>query len=100
MRKYGFKEARRQLEYHEKDANGVDLQGTGQFAVQCKALNTTPNIPQVFTEIKQHTIEHIPMVVFKVDGKGIYAAFKWEDALLLTSAFHAWSSGHTKESPI
>lgn len=36
----GFPDCRRQLEYHVKDAFGVDLQGTGPFMVQCKRGRT------------------------------------------------------------
>lgn len=31
-----FPKARRQLEYHQDDANGVDIQGTGKLKIQCK----------------------------------------------------------------
>lgn len=31
-----FPEARRQLEYHARDARGIDIQATGRFRFQCK----------------------------------------------------------------
>ncbi len=32
----GWKSARRQMEFHHKDAKGIDLQHTEPFKVQCK----------------------------------------------------------------
>lgn len=86
MRRVGFSEARRQLEYHKDDAQGVDLQNTGVFDVQCKAMKKQPNVPRVFSEMPVDP-ERIPVVVYKVDRKGTYATFKWEDAKLLMGAF-------------
>lgn len=88
LRAAGFPNARRQLEYHEDDANGVDLQHTGDFKVQCKALNKQPNIPAVMREMRALNPQDIPMVVFKVDKQGTFAAFRYEDALKLMQLFH------------
>lgn len=33
-----YPEARRQLEYHSRDARGIDIQETGPFRFQCKKL--------------------------------------------------------------
>jgi len=87
MRSVGFEKARRALEYHPDDAKGVDLQDTGKFDVQCKALKIQPGIPAVMKEIKGKP-EQIPVIVFKIDNRGSYAAFKYEDALMLMSLFH------------
>lgn len=51
FREAGFPDARRQLEYHVKDALGVDLQGTEPFLVQCKRGKTYAPINAIL-EIK------------------------------------------------
>ena len=86
MREIGYEEARRQLEYNEDDANGIDIQNTKPFAVQCKAMKQQPNVPKVMKEIK-HSFDEIPVVVYKVDNKGIFAAFRYEDALDMMKVF-------------
>jgi hypothetical protein len=86
FRSMGFPEAIRALEYQA--GLGYDLNGTKPFLVQCKALNKTPNIPQVFSEYKIGVDPAAPggdvqMIVFKVDRKGEYAVLKWEDMQVL-----------------
>jgi len=82
MQEIGFPKARRQLEYHADDANGIDIQNTGRFKIQCKAMKKQPNVPEVMKNI-QTKRDDIPVVVYKVDRKGTYVAFKYEDALSL-----------------
>jgi len=80
-------DARRHLEYQDGEANGIDIANTGEtFRIQCKSTAKVPNIPQVFKEIR-HDQENIPVVIFKVTGKGEYACFKFEDAKLLMGIF-------------
>ena len=87
LRENGFPEARRHLEYQKEEANGIDIDNTEPFLIQCKATNNQPNIPKVMKEIKQNNVENIPVVFYKVTGKGTYAAFKVEDALMLMKLF-------------
>lgn len=82
MRAIGFSEARRQLEYHSADANGVDIQNTSPFKIQCKAMNKQPQIHTVMQDILVIR-EEIPVVIYKVDRQGTYACFRYEDALRL-----------------
>jgi len=83
MRTIGFKDARRHLEYHGDDAKGVDIDNTGPYKIQCKALKKTPNIPKVFDEIKDIGEYDVPVVAFKVDRKGEYVCLKLQDFLEL-----------------
>ena len=76
--------AERNLEYQAHKANGVDVE-TDRFAIQCKCMKQTPNIPKVFKEITSR--KDMKVVIFKVDGKGEYACFKFEDALELMKLF-------------
>lgn len=80
-----YPEARRHLEYQDGEANGIDLQNTGRYKIQCKCLNKQPQIPAVMMEIKNVGDEDIPMVIWKQDGKGTYAAVRFEDMRILMS---------------
>lgn len=81
-------DARRHLEYQDGEAKGVDLANTGDtFKIQCKSTAKVPNIPKVFKEIIDCNQEQIPVVIFKVTGKGEYACFKFEDAKVLMALF-------------
>lgn len=82
-----YPEARRHLEYQDGEANGIDIANTGHYKVQCKCLKNQPNIPAIMKEFQGLTNDDIPVVVWKQDGKGSYAAFKLEDAILLMSRF-------------
>jgi len=91
LRAVGFHDAKRHLEYQKEEVVGVDIDNTGQFKIQCKAKNNSPNIPAVFKEIKHDKDNDIPVVVFKVTNKGEYACFKWEDAQVLMAWLHGFS---------
>lgn len=82
-----FPNAKRHLEFQSQEAKGVDLDHTGPFQVQCKALHASPNVPKVFSEFTDLSQEQIPVIAFKVDGKGTYMAFRFDDALRLMKAF-------------
>lgn len=86
MRTIGYPDARRQLEYHKDDANGVDLQNTPPFKIQCKAMKKQPVVHDVMDKI-QVSASDVPVVVYKVDGKGTFMAFRYEDGLRLMKAF-------------
>ncbi len=60
-----FPEARRQLEFQKQDANGVDLQGTGDFKIQCKAFSGYAPI-SCLNEVKLCPIDGgIPVLITK-----------------------------------
>lgn len=82
-----FPEAKRHLEVQMQEAQGYDLDNTGDWRIQCKAMAKVPNMPKVFKEFTKLTDEQIPMVVFSVTNKGEYACVKWKDMLLLMQAW-------------
>mgnify|MGYP003151802487 CR=1 FL=1 len=86
FRELGYEDARRHLEYQDGEANGYDLAGTGQIKVQAKAYKRMPNIPKAMALI-EHGPDDIPMVISKIDRKGIYATIPWEDMKLLIKAW-------------
>ena len=81
-----FPNARRHLEVQIGENNGIDLDFTDPFKIQCKALNRVPNLPLVFSEFKGLTPTDIPVVAFKVTGRGSYAALRLQDLLKLLDA--------------
>lgn len=72
-RSLGFKDARRQLEFHVKDATGTDLQSrtTTPFSIQCKHINGPINPLRVLAEIKDGGF---PVAMIKRTGHGWYVA--------------------------
>lgn len=69
-----FPGARRHLEYHEDDANGVDLIGTKPFLIQCKRGRKLASINKIF-EIQIDPIDGgIPLLITQGDNTDIYAA--------------------------
>lgn len=79
----GFPDARRQLEYHENDANGKDLQGIDPFAVQCKCLEGSISPFAVLAEIKGKGFK---VAMVKRSNKGWYAALDPEAFAYLLEA--------------
>jgi|TARA_Y100000310_G_scaffold325441_1_gene388907 hypothetical protein len=97
LRAIGFSKAKRHLEYQKEEIIGVDIDNSGQFAIQCKSMAKTPTMPKVFDEIKCSK-EDIPVVVFKVTNKGEYACFKWEDAQVLMAWIHSFNQKGASEA--
>lgn len=92
LKRVGFSDAKRHLEFQRDECKGVDLDNTGQFAIQCKAKQVQPNLVKVFEEIKCDS-EEIPVVAFKVVGKGDYMCFRMADAVILMG----WIEKFSKE---
>lgn len=63
FRSVGFSKARRQLEYHEEDCNGVDLMGTEPFYIQTK--KTKKYVPiSTISEVKcDRAFGDIPVLI-------------------------------------
>ena len=80
FQKIGYTEARRQLEYHIKDANGVDLQGTGNWRVQCKRYSEYVSVNKIF-EIKDKS--GIPLLITKADNKPAMVVLPLESFLVM-----------------
>lgn len=80
-----FPNARRHLEYHSADANGIDLVDTGSFRVQCKRSKNYAS----FNMIKQVEIDPIeggiPLLISKADRCEPMVAMYFDDFLRLLS---------------
>lgn len=78
FREAGFPEARRKLEYHLNDCNGVDLQFCGPYAIQCKALRQYPAINTI-SEIKTNDPDMVHVLIAKADNKKPVAVLYLDD---------------------
>ncbi len=76
-----FPDARRQLEYHVKDANGVDLQGTGRYRVQCKRCKKYASITAI-NEIRAEP-GTIPVLVTRGDNCKAMAVLPLDELITL-----------------
>lgn len=78
-----FPGARRQLEYHSKDANGIDLMDTGFYKFQCKRMRKWASL-QAIEEIKcDELLGEVPVLVTQGDHKRILACMPFEEFLRL-----------------
>ncbi len=83
-----FPEARRQLEYHVKDANGVDLQGTAQYRIQCKRLEKYAPITAI-NEIKRDN-DYVPVLITRGDSSEAMAVLPLKELIRLIKADQSW----------
>jgi hypothetical protein len=74
-----FPKARRQLEYHEDDANGVDIQGTGKLKIQCKRGKKYAPI----TKIREIQPSGIHLLVTKADRERDIVCLYLDDFLAI-----------------
>lgn len=84
VRIHQWEEARRQLEYHEDDARGIDLQGTEPFAVQAKAHTNYVSVNTI-KEI-QCDENQIPLLITKGDHKEPMAVLSWKNLKKIIAA--------------
>ncbi len=79
--RYLFPEARRQLEYHQRDARGVDIQETGNYRIQCKRGRRYHGL-QGIEEIQcDKVMGEIPILITKGDSKKIMVGMYFDDWL-------------------
>jgi hypothetical protein len=80
-----FPEARRQFEYHVRDAKGCDIQGTAPYLFQCKRGKRYASL-SAMQEIEICPIEGgVPVLVTKGDGTEPLACLPFSDFLKLLS---------------
>ncbi len=80
-----YPEARRLLEYQAEEANGVDLQNTGRYLIQCKRNRKYAPLSAI-EEIQICPIEGgTPVLVTKGDGKTPLAVLPFEEFIRLLS---------------
>ena len=86
-----FPDARRRLENHKDDANGVDLMNTGRFKIQCKKLKDWAPVGR----IKEITLEEgdIPVLITAGDNKPAMAVLPLEDFMDLVGMFYQMKAG-------
>lgn len=76
-----FPEAKRHLEYQASECQGVDIDNTGKYRIQCK--NTKKYVPvNTIKEIKCHPTE-VPVVVCKAAWEPSMAILPWEELKVL-----------------
>lgn len=73
-----FPKARRQLEYHEDDCRGVDIQHTDRLAIQCKRYKGYVPINKI-EEIQLK--DKINLLITKADKKDTMVVLKLNDFL-------------------
>jgi len=74
-----FPKARRQLEYHEDDCRGVDIQGTDPFKIQCKKMKKYAPITCIEEVQCDRQLGDIPVLVTAGDHKEPVAVLYWND---------------------
>jgi len=62
-----YPDARRQLEYHEDDCNGIDIQGVGPFDIQCKRFKKYAPLSCIEEVLPKP--DRIPVLITKGDRK-------------------------------
>lgn len=80
-----FPKARRQLEYHESDCNGIDLAETGPYKIQCKRGRKYSSLSAIKEVVADEMIGEIPVLVTKGDNERILVALPLEEFIRLIS---------------
>ena len=81
-----YPDARRHLEYHSRDANGVDIINTGDYLFQCKRGKKYSSLSAI-EEIQVCPIEGgIPILVTKGDNKEPIACLPFSELKKLIMA--------------
>ncbi len=81
-----FPDARRHLEYHADDANGVDLINTGYFRFQCKRGRKAAPLSKI-REIECCELSgDVPVLVTQGDRDRVLVALPFEEFLRLLKA--------------
>lgn len=78
-----FPHARRQLEYHEDDAKGVDLQNTGDYKIQCKKYAKYAPITAIEEVQCDRMLGEIPVLITAGDALEPMVVLPLDDFLRL-----------------
>lgn len=78
-----FPEARRQLEYHSADANGVDIANTGFYKIQCKKFKRYAPITCIEEVQCDREMGDVPILVTACDRGEIMAVLPFDELLRL-----------------
>jgi len=77
FRELGFPGAKRHLEYQGEEANGIDLDGTGRFKVQCKKHKKY--VPVGTIKEVQAKGDDIPLLITAGDNQEPMVVLRWVD---------------------
>lgn len=80
-----FPLARRHLEYHERDANGVDLIETGYYRIQCKRGRKYASLSAIKEVTADEFLGEVPLLVTQGDRERILVAMPLEEFIRLIS---------------
>lgn len=78
-----FPGARRWLENHKDDANGVDLVGTGRYRIQCKRGRKAAPLSKIREVQCDEQLGDVPVLVTQGDRDRILVAMPFEEFLRL-----------------
>lgn len=78
-----FPNARRLLENHADDANGVDLLHTGPYRIQCKAYRQYAPLAKIEEVQCDEMMGEVPILITKGNNKRILVAMPIEEFLRL-----------------
>jgi len=82
----GFPDARRHLEYQQREANGCDLSGVEPFKVQCKRKKSYSPITAIFEVTANRDAGEIPLLITKGDRQETMAVLPWSELKRLLDA--------------
>ncbi len=78
-----FKDCRRHLEYHERDANGVDLLHTGHYRIQCKRLAKYANLKAIKEVTADEMFGEVPVLITQGDRERVLVVIPIEEFVRL-----------------
>lgn len=78
-----FPGARRQLEYHSRDAKGIDIQECGPYRIQCKKLKSYASVNTIKEVQCDRELGDIPVLVTAGDNLEPVAVLFYSDFLRL-----------------
>lgn len=81
-----FPHARRQLEYHARDAKGIDIANTGDFKIQCKKLKRYASVNTILEVQCDKSLGDIPVLITAGDNQPKVAVLYFDDFLRMVKA--------------
>lgn len=82
-----FPKARRLLEYHGEDCNGVDLLHTGRYKFQCKKKKGYVSVNTIKEIGHDASLNEVPILITAPDDGQAMAVLPWADLLVLLEDF-------------
>lgn len=85
-----FPEARRHLEYQAEEAQGVDLDGTGSYKIQCKKLRAYSPISAIKEVVCDQFLGDVPVLITAGDNEPPVAVLPLDEFIRLIGAFRSY----------